>query len=67
MKVIMVKEDWHGFLCIAKDFPTAIKWLVDNHWIAADHAFWGNNKKVLISELMGIENPTNEEMIAWPC
>lgn len=31
--VILVREDWHGFLTVAKDAPSAIHYLVAENWI----------------------------------
>jgi hypothetical protein len=32
-KVITVSEESHGFLCVAKDFQSAIDFLINDHWI----------------------------------
>lgn len=32
-KVIVVSEDNHGFLCVAKDFQSAVDFLFKNQWI----------------------------------
>lgn len=33
MKVIIVYEENHGYLCVAKNYKSTVKWLIDNHWI----------------------------------
>ena len=35
-KVILVNEDNHGFLCVAKDYQEAIKYLIQNSWLTED-------------------------------
>lgn len=32
-KVIVVNEENHGFLCVAKDFQSAVDYLIKNYWI----------------------------------
>lgn len=33
MKVILISEENHGFLGVAKDYVSAIKWLVKSDWM----------------------------------
>ena len=33
MTVISVHEDSHGLLCVAKDYQSAVMWLVCNDWL----------------------------------
>ncbi len=33
MTVISVYEDSHGFLCVAKDYQSAVKWLIGSNWL----------------------------------
>ena len=40
MKVILVNEDNHGLLTVAKDYKAALDYLLDNHWIHDDTAIW---------------------------
>ena len=33
MKAIVINEDNHGFIGLAKDYPRAVKFLIDNGWL----------------------------------
>lgn len=33
MKVIVVNEESHGFLCVAKDFQSAVDYLIKDYWL----------------------------------
>ena len=33
MTVISVSEDNHGFLCVAKDYQSAVMWLIGSNWL----------------------------------
>lgn len=40
MKVILVNEDNHGLLTMAKDYKAALDYLLDNHWIEDNTEVW---------------------------
>lgn len=35
-KVIVINEENHGFLCVAKDYQSAVDFLINEHWIDED-------------------------------
>ncbi len=40
MTIILVNEDNHGLLTVAKDYKSAIKFLIDNRWIEESMEVW---------------------------
>jgi hypothetical protein len=40
MTIILVNEDNHGLLTVAKDYKSAIKFLIDNGWIKESTEIW---------------------------
>ncbi len=40
MTVILVHEDNHGLLTVAKDYKSAVKFLIDNRWIEESMEVW---------------------------
>jgi hypothetical protein len=40
MTVILVNEDNHGLLTVAKDYKSAVKFLIDNRWIKESMEVW---------------------------
>ena len=43
MTVILVHEESHGLLTAAKDYKSAIKFLINNGWIKESTEVWGEN------------------------
>ena len=43
MTVILVNEDNHGLLTAAKDYKSAIKFLIDNRWIEESTEVWNED------------------------
>lgn len=46
MKVIMINEECHGFIALAKDVRAAVNYLVDNNWL---------DERVMVETEEGIE------------
>ena len=42
MKVLIVREDNHGIITIAKDFASAIKFLIEDKWLDEDYCVFHN-------------------------
>lgn len=40
MTVIIINEDFHGFLGVAKDYNSAVAFLLDKHWIHDNAEVW---------------------------
>ena len=54
MTVILVNEDNHGLLTVAKDYKSAIKFLIDNKWIEESMAVWNEDDTYSrLDELLG--------------
>lgn len=55
MTVILVYEDNHGFLTIAKDYKSAIKFLINDGWIKESMEIWDENgiSHSRLDELLG--------------
>lgn len=51
--VIIIKEECHGFIGIAKDFKNAIYFLVDNHWLDGTTEICYGNKWGSIDTIFG--------------
>ena len=43
MTVILVNEDNHGLLTVAKDYKSAVKFLINNRWIKESMEIWDEN------------------------
>ena len=43
MTVILVNEDNHGLLTVAKDYKSAVKFLIDNRWIEESMEVWNED------------------------
>lgn len=44
MKVIVIREECHGFIGIAKDMPSAFEMLVKEHWVNPLTEFYDSNE-----------------------
>ena len=54
MKVLIVREDNHGVLAVAKDFVSAIKLLVNTNWLDEDYCVYHNwEQYITIEEELG--------------
>ena len=54
MKVIIMNEDNHGFIGLAKDYPSAVKFLIDNGWLDDYTEVWvRENEWARLSEVLG--------------
>ena len=54
MTVILVNEDNHGLLTAAKDYKSAIKFLIDNRWIEESTEVWNEDDTYSrLDELLG--------------
>lgn len=55
MTVIIINEDLHGTLGVAKDYPSAVKWLIKQYWIDDYIDCWDNSafKYRPIEEMLG--------------
>ena len=54
MTVILVNEDSHGLLTVAKDYKSAIKFLIDNGWIKESMDVWHDDDTYSrLDELLG--------------
>ena len=54
-KVIVVSEENHGFLCVAKDFQSAVDFLISDDWITEGTQVYNEAKSkwVCLDELYG--------------
>ena len=54
-RVIVVNEENHGFLCVAKDFQSAVDYLIKNYWIGEGTEVYNDaeRKWVRLDELLG--------------
>ena len=43
MTVILVNKDNHGLLTVAKDYKSAVKFLIDNRWIEESMEVWNED------------------------
>ena len=66
MTVILVNEDNHGLLTVAKNYESAIKFLIDNGWIRESTECW--NEKLNwwspLKEVLG-ENCLDIMTLEW--
>lgn len=54
MTVILVNEDSHGLLTVAKDYKSAIKFLINNRWIEESMEVWNEDGTYShLDELLG--------------
>jgi hypothetical protein len=54
MKVLIVREDNHGVLTVAKDFASAVKLLVNTNWLDEDYCVCQNwEQHITIEEDLG--------------
>ena len=55
MTVILVNEDNHGLLTVAKDYKSAVKFLISNRWIKESMEIWDENgiSHSRLDELLG--------------
>ena len=43
MTVILVHEESHGLITVAKDYKSAVKFLINNRWIKESMEVWDEN------------------------
>ena len=54
MTVILVNEDNHGLLTVAKDYKSAIKFLIGDRWIEESTEIWNEDDTYSrLDELLG--------------
>jgi len=54
MTVILVHEDGHGLITVAKDYKSAIKFLINNRWIEESMEVWNEDGTYSrLDELLG--------------
>lgn len=55
MTVILVQEENHGLITVAKDYKSAIKFLINNGWIKESMEVWDENgiSHSRLDELLG--------------
>lgn len=55
MKVIVIVEESHGFIGVAKDFDAAVNFLNDKYWLSGDSNIYDEKKKewTTVKEMFG--------------
>ena len=54
MKAIVINEDNHGFIGLAKDYPRAVKFLIDNGWLDDYTEVWVRDTEwARLNEVLG--------------
>lgn len=55
MKVITINEENHGYIGIAKDYYSAISFLINDYWLTADYEIYNEDRGnwVRICECLG--------------
>lgn len=55
MKVITINEESHGYIGIAKDYYSAVSFLVNNDWLTKYDDIWDERRRIWvpICELLG--------------
>lgn len=53
MKVIQINEDWHGFIGIAKDYKSALDFLLNYNWLEDSTEVCVNHEWKRIDEVLG--------------
>lgn len=66
MKVITINEDNHGQIGVALNYYNAVKWLIENDWLADDLEVWRSDCDdwVSIKKMYG-ENYANDILNNW--
>lgn len=44
MQVITIEEENHGYIGIAKDYPSAIDFLINRNWLDDNYEVWVDNE-----------------------
>ena len=45
--VVLIEEDNHGQIGVAKDYPSAIDFLINQHWLNDEYQVWVDNESAL--------------------
>lgn len=53
MKVIVISEECHGYIGIAKDFESAVDFLLTNHWITSYLEIWNEIEWIRLDKIFG--------------
>lgn len=61
MQVVTIKEENHGFIAIAYDYKSAVRYLIDHNWLPCD--VYKDEKWVGINETLG-DNWVNK-LLSW--
>ena len=66
MTVILVNEDNHGRLTVAKDYKSAVKFLINNRWICESTECWNDKIEwwAPLKEVLG-ENCLDIMTLEW--
>ena len=64
--VYLIEEENHGMISVAKDYPSAVQFLIDSDWLSENYEVWVDNEDYLtqtIKEKLG-EN-WSEVILTW--
>lgn len=65
MKVIMINEECHGFLALAKDVRSAVNYLVDNNWLDGRVMVETGEEDIVVPIIERLGENWLEQMLVW--
>lgn len=65
MKVITINEESHGYIGLAKDYYSAVSFLINEYWLTADDEIWDEDKKTCrqVKDVLGEE--WIDKILSW--
>lgn len=72
-KIVIINEECHGFIGVAKDFKSAAKWMIEHHWVEPFTEMWdgwdenGQNIYTTVKEKADECDITWEELVIDSC
>ena len=65
MKVIMINEECHGFIALAKDVRAAVNYLVDNGWLNERILVEVGEEDIVVPIIERLGENWLEQMLTW--
>lgn len=62
-EIILVFEDSHGTICVAKNYHSAISYLIKAHWLEDTTEIFHNGKEITVATVLG-ENQL-DKIFSW--
>lgn len=64
-KVVIINEECHGFIGVAKNFESAAKWMIEHHWIEPFTEMWFGYDEEMNYIFSSVKKEADKRNISW--